>query len=490
METAIYVRVSTEEQAQEGYSIRAQEQKLKDYARIKNWSVYKTYIDEGISGKNIKDRPAVNELLEDMRRGNVQNVLVFKIDRLTRSTADLIYFVDIFNEYNCSFNSLMESIDTQSPSGRMFLKIIGIFAEFERENIIERVKLGVERKVKEGYSLCTAFPSFGYDRPKNQKIQTINQIEAEIVKEIFDLYVNQGNTLVNIARILNMRKIQTKGNKTWSGTKIRRILTNCNYVGNVRHHMADNNQFYSIQGLHEPIISQKLFDSATTLLSKNQKISPHKKPNEDKYFSGFLVCGCCGYKLKTYNTKKRLKTRTLITSGYVCPNKTLKTCTASSMSHKKTEKAFEDYISQITDLSVSEEISITEQEQIKLDNDEPMQIYTAKLRQLETKKHEVLTLYVSNEIEFNDYRAIKNQIEKDKNFINAELKRLQITKEDIIVNQEDIINNINENWRLLSPNERRQFLIQFVEKINIVNTKEPNEFFGNAQITDIVFRGI
>ncbi len=103
METAIYVRVSTEEQVQEGYSIRGQEQKLKDFARIKDWSIWNVYTDEGISGKNITDRPAVNKMLADIKSGEVKNVLVYKIDRLTRSTSDLIYLVDYFNQYGCAF---------------------------------------------------------------------------------------------------------------------------------------------------------------------------------------------------------------------------------------------------------------------------------------------------------------------------------------------------------------------------------------------------
>ena len=107
METGLYLRVSTEEQAQEGFSIRGQEQKLKDYANIKDWSIHKIYADEGISGKNITERPAMNELIEDIKAGKVKNVLVFKIDRLTRSTADLLYLVELFNEYDCAFNSLM-----------------------------------------------------------------------------------------------------------------------------------------------------------------------------------------------------------------------------------------------------------------------------------------------------------------------------------------------------------------------------------------------
>jgi site-specific DNA recombinase len=119
----VYCRVSTEEQAKEGFSIRAQQDKLKDYIKIKGWELEGIYIDDGISGKNITDRPEVNRLISDVVKGNVENVLVFKIDRLTRSTKDLISLMDLFNEKKCAFNSLMESIDTHTPSGRMFIKV-------------------------------------------------------------------------------------------------------------------------------------------------------------------------------------------------------------------------------------------------------------------------------------------------------------------------------------------------------------------------------
>ena len=147
--TAIYVRVSTEEQALNGFSIRAQKEKLMYYAtKIKDWNVYKVYSDEGISGKDIKNRPSLQDMLTDIKNKKVNNVLVFKIDRLTRSTKDLIDLMELFNNYDCDFNSLNESIDTSSATGRMFIKIIGIFAEFERENIVERVKLGFERNTE------------------------------------------------------------------------------------------------------------------------------------------------------------------------------------------------------------------------------------------------------------------------------------------------------------------------------------------------------
>ena len=122
MVTGIYLRVSTEEQAREGYSIRAQEEKLRSYAALKDWPIYNVYADEGISGKDIDGRPEIKRLISDIESGVVNNVLVYKIDRLTRSTKNLIELVELFNQHHCAFNSLIESIDTASATGRMFLR--------------------------------------------------------------------------------------------------------------------------------------------------------------------------------------------------------------------------------------------------------------------------------------------------------------------------------------------------------------------------------
>jgi site-specific DNA recombinase len=486
-DTGIYVRVSTEEQAQEGFSIRAQEQKLTDYARIKDWQIYKIYADEGISGKDIKGRPAVKELIADVEAGKIKNVLVFKIDRLTRSTADLIYLVDTFNKYDCAFNSLLESIDTHTPSGRMFLKIIGIFAEFERENIIERTKVGVERKVKEGYSLCTAQASYGYDRAIGERIQTINEAEAEIVREIFEMFVTGGETLTNIARLLNLRGIKTKCNKNWDSTKIRRLLKNSNYIGNVRHHINDPKRATHYDGLHEPILDEEIFFAANRLLANNSQVCITKPPDNDKYFSGFLVCADCGYKLKTYTTFKQLKTRKQKAIGYVCPNRTLKTCRAPSMSHAKAEAAFTEYLSQIEDFEPPE-LDITTEQKVR-ENTKNITVYESKLKALDAKNRETLELYVSNELAFDEYREMRAKIEADRAFINAEIERIKLPPEtESNFSKDDIILNLRENWELLTCAEKRTFLRNFVEKIVIKSAKGEGCYFGEVRVLEALFR--
>ena len=282
MSTGIYVRVSTEEQVQEGYSIRAQAEKLKAYALVKDWDIYNIYSDEGISGKNIVERPAVNRLIDDIKNRKVNNVLVFKVDRLTRSTKNLIELVELFDLYKCSFNSLTESIDTDTPSGRMFLKIIGIFAEFERENLVSRLKLGFERKVKEGYTLANHSISYGYQKKKGEKVQTVVPAEAHVVKEIFEMYVKKNYSMNAIARELNERKIATKrGAIRWDITSIRLLLTNPTYIGKVRYAITDESRYFEVDGYHEPIIPGELFNLAQEKLQAMPRLSKTKRAKED-----------------------------------------------------------------------------------------------------------------------------------------------------------------------------------------------------------------
>ena len=137
--TAIYIRVSTEDQAKDGFSVNAQREKLTKYAEANDWNIYDYYVDDGISGKNLVDRPEVQRMLEDVKHKRVNNILIYKLDRLTRSVRDLIDLIELFELNECTFNSQTEKIDTSNAVGRMFVKIIGIFAEFGRENLAKEL---------------------------------------------------------------------------------------------------------------------------------------------------------------------------------------------------------------------------------------------------------------------------------------------------------------------------------------------------------------
>ena len=485
----IYVRVSTEEQAKEGYSVRAQIEKLSDYARIMGWNIYKIYADEGISGKNISERPAINAMIQDIKDKKINSVLVFKVDRLTRSIRDLVELVEIFNTSDCTFVSLLESIDTKTASGRMFLKIIGIFAEFERENIMERTRLGLERKAREGYALSTGNSSYGYNLPVGEKIQIINEEEAKIVREVFHSYVYANKSFTRIASDLNIRKVPTKKGSNWDGRTIKKLLTNPNYIGNVRYSLNDKSRYFEVKGHHEAIISQELYDKAQLKISKIEKKSFTKRPREDTFFSGTLYCSVCGRKLSSRQNYKMLKNGSKSTNtGYRCVGKSVKMCTAKEMSQFKVEEAFLEYINIIENIKIPKDFEV-EQNDVTLEAVLSIQEYENKLQQFEKKEKEIMTLYLTNQIDFDEYtkmtKIITNEIRNLENILISLEEESE--KEHTVLDINDIITNIKDNWQLLTNSEKMEFIHNYIDRIYVENETVENKIYGKVKIKKIEF---
>ena len=489
LETGIYVRVSTEEQAQEGYSIRAQEEKLRAYARLKEWAVYKIYIDEGISGKNITDRPAINEMIADIKKGEVQNVLVFKLDRLTRSVADLISLIELFNEYDCAFNSLTESIDTHSATGRMFIKILGIFAEFERENIAERTRLGFERKVKEGYAIGAGNASYGYDKKKGEKIQTINEQEAIIVREIFDMFLNKHMSFFKIAGNLNTRNIPTKINSAWYPRTIKHVLTNCNYKGYVRYAMYDEKKYFEVKGHHEPIISEELYNKTQELIKKISVKVFKKHPKVENFFAGVAVCALCGTKMNARGDYKKNEHGYSLPASYRCRNRGVKKCTASDAKQTKIEKAFIEYINnEIDDFDTLDEVQMAVKQEVKEQNIELSKDLKKQYDKLVRREKELVNSYIQGSVDLEDYKLLKAGINKEKETISEMIESAEERiDEDIIIKRENIIKSIKENWEQLNNAEKRQFVINFIKKIEVVNETEKGKREGIVKVLNVEF---
>lgn len=489
--TGIYVRVSTEEQAREGFSIRAQEEKLRAYSLLKDWHIYGVYADEGISGKDIEGRPEIKRLISDITSGKVNNVLVYKIDRLTRSTKNLIDLVDLFNQNHCSFNSLNESIDTATATGRMFIKIVGIFAEFERENIVERVKLGFERKVKEGYSLCTVTSSYGYSRTKGEKIQTIEFEQAGIVKRVFEMYLHDDYSLNKISQILNAEKIPTKKGKLWNVKTIKLLLQNPNYIGRVRYACNDITKYFEVDGLHEPIIDEVVFFQAQEKIGKIKKITKTKRPSSNVYFCGVLYCPLCNSKLSPkWNYKQQANnTHKVGYPSYRCINALKGVCPAKTMSHAKVTTAFEEYVSRIEDFNVANHTDLRE-DLPPPDNSTEITAITSEIKAIEKKSEEIMSLFVSNTIDFATYQSMVRLNNERRGILDARLNILQSTQDnkEARYTAHEIISNLRMNWQTLNNEERLQFIQRFIKKISIQSdTQGDNRIHGNVEIHDIVF---
>lgn len=472
--TGIYLRVSTEEQAREGFSIHAQKEKLTSYANINDWDIYDFYIDDGISGKNITDRPSINRLIEDVKSGNVNNVLIYKLDRLTRSVKDLINLIELFEENNCSFNSVTEKLDTSNAVGRMFIKIIGIFAEFERENLAERVSFGYEQKAREGnYTNCNGVN--GYDYIVGSGELVVNDIEKDIVNRIYDLYL-EGNSMIKIAKQFNYENVPTKRGGDWAQSTIKSILTNPTYIGKVRYGVAKKNQSkaFDVDGTQECIIDEEKFYKTQEVMKKRKHYCNKKFPSEKAYFTTALRCHKCGAKLHPKMSKQANGNKIYIT--YYCNNKAVGRCKCSGISHIKVLNAFEDYINNIKlkprkDLLASNNESKKEESILK------------EINKLDTKRKKLQSLFINEEITSNDYQDMIKIIEEKKEFLNTSLKDLKAPKQEEInlLDIQDIITDFKRNWDNLNTSERNSFITQFIKKIDL------DVIDGKAIIKEVIF---
>lgn len=299
---ALYIRVSTEEQATEGQSVSAQIETLKQYCTLYNIEIVNIYKDLGISGKETKNRPGLANLLRDARESKFNIVLVWKISRLSRNLKDLLFILDEFEKLNIVFSSYSEKFDTSTPVGKMTLQLLGSIAEFERNTIIDNVKLGLNEFARKGGKTGTVL---GYDNV--DKHLSINTDEAKIVKKIFHLYVNRQMSFSQIADELNFLGCKTKRNNKFTRDSIEVILSNPVYIGINRHNVGQQNEF-TTKGSHEPII-----DAATWSIAQNLKSSDmqHRSKRNNKHnflFSGKILCPSCSSTMYGFTSKAGTKT--------------------------------------------------------------------------------------------------------------------------------------------------------------------------------------
>lgn len=263
MRAALYARVSTEDQAKEGYSIPAQLKRLNSYCKARGWSVVAEYVDEGFSGRDIK-RPAYQLMMHEHAKWDV--LVVLKMDRIHRNSRNFAEMMDNLNEWKKEFNSMQENFDTTTAIGRFVMDIVQRIAQLESEQIGERVKMGMMQKAKKGCGYLGFAEPYGYEFHERRLV--LKENEASIVKEIFNSYL-AGASLEQIANRLNARLITTKKNKVWKKSTIANILKNPLYCG----YIEWNGILRKAQ--HQSIISLEEFNKTQLeLLLRRRKASP------------------------------------------------------------------------------------------------------------------------------------------------------------------------------------------------------------------------
>lgn len=279
---ACYCRVSTENQI-ENYSIDEQKERLKAFCKARDWNISETFVDAGYSGGNL-DRPALKALLECVRQKSFNAVVVYKLDRLSRSQKDTLYLIeDVFGKCGVNFVSVCENFDTGTPFGKAMIGILSVFAQLEKEQITERFTMGRIGRAKSGLFHGGSSAPTGYDYENGRLI--VNEFKTAQVREVFARFL-RGESIHSIQKTMN----EHYGG--WSShTLIRNVLKNTVYIGKIRFNGKEYN------GEHSPIISEEQFSEVQRLMSERRT---ENKPAEKTPFragyllSGLLFCGNCG----------------------------------------------------------------------------------------------------------------------------------------------------------------------------------------------------
>jgi site-specific DNA recombinase len=260
---AIYTRVSTEDQAKEGFSLDAQLEKLRAYCTARGWDIAGEYIDEGYSGRKTR-RPAYTRMMEDIEKWDA--LLVIKMDRIHRNSKNFMLMMEDLGKKGKEFVSMMESLDTSTAMGRFVMDIIQRIAQLESEQIGERVYIGMEQKAKTNSGMLGFNIPYGYDYVNGKLVE--NKTESPQIKRIFEIYL-AGQSMEKIAELFNQEGIPSKQNKKWGPHTIAIILKNPLYYGFLHW------EKYLNKGDYPPLIDQNTFIAVQATIKKRKTIVRH-----------------------------------------------------------------------------------------------------------------------------------------------------------------------------------------------------------------------
>lgn len=427
----LYIRVSTTEQADEGYSVGEQEAKLRAYCQAYNYSIHAVHIDPGFSGGNL-DRPGIKNVIEDVNNGRCKKVIVWKLDRLSRSQKDtLILLEDVFLEHDCAFVSLMESFDTGTPFGRCIVGILAAFAQMERENIRIRTMMGRQARIRLGHFHGSHAP-IGYKfelapdgKPLSNDI-VLDLYVSKLVKEVFRRFLS-GQSLTAIGR--EMEAMYGNTEYDWNNnTAIRRIITNPVYMGKVK----VGNDLYD--GIHEPLVSETDWYMAAAILENNKELNKRSYSFKtasgqlaDNLLTGLLFCGDCGarmYARKVSASKKK----------YIC-HSVARTSPAMIKSDHCTNRVHPYTVSELDNIIVEEirKLSLSREYFDSISTPEPQEdttLYEERIAEIKKQTDRLLNLYQTGLISINDIQSRLGELQHEKETLEEKLRNIDVVSSE------------------------------------------------------------
>lgn len=446
---ALYVRVSTDRQAEEGYSVEVQKERLEAYTKVLEGVVQtEFYIDDGFSGSSL-NRPAMQRLISDAKAKKITHVCVNKLDRLSRSQKDTLYLIeDIFLPNNIAFISIQESFNTATAFGRAVVGIISVFAQLERENIYERTRSGMQKRVEEGYWPGGGGVPFGYDYDSGLGILVPNA-DAEKVRQVYELYL-RGWSLQNIANTLGLKYEKLAS----------QILSRKTNIGLIEYNGVE------YKGRHEAIVSPEIYERAMTL--KQQRSERRLLPETRYLLTGLVWCGVCGAKMRYQKWgkagRKLVCYSRQISKPYLVrdPN-----CTNEPI-----------WANEVEDAVISDLFSFTADE-IESDGDSAFSVYELLKKQKESAEIKLKRLYELFAESGND--VLRESINEQYEEVAALEKKLSEEKErgrwsKTAVLAKESLKNVRNTWEYMDKRERRSLVCSVIERITVTHSEVRIEY--------------
>ena len=433
----LYIRVSTAEQAIEGYSIPAQKEKLIAFCKAKDYIIGDIYIDGGFSGANL-ERPGLQKLLHDIENKDTDIVVVYKLDRLSRSQKDTLYLIeDVFLPRDIAFVSMQESFDTSTPFGRAMVGILSVFAQLERENIKERTMLGKEERAKEGLWGGGIDP-FGYDYIP-EKDMLIPNTNAELVKKAYELYL-EGYGTPTISKKLG----------GISRSKIRAWLLAPVYAGKIAH----AGKIYP--GQHEPIVSWEDFLKVQEIME--YRSNKRGKPTTINMLAGLVKCKKCGATYGTRSGGRYYYLACYSRTGYVpemikdpnCKNK-----------FWRLDKITEIVENEVLNLAYDKDYFNKKMQEKKISNFDKSAI-EKEIAKLNKKIEKLMELMLDEELQIDVTKAKLIEMNDRKKQLENLLNEKEKTDTNLMP---ETIKIIKDSWKRLSIEKKNELLRRIIKVI-------------------------
>jgi site-specific DNA recombinase len=457
----VWIRVSTEDQAK-GESPEHHEQRAREYAKFNEWQVVEVYDLAGVSGKTVMEHAEAKRMLADIRRGHITGLIFSKLARLARNTEELLKFAGIFREHNVDMISLQEKIDTSSPAGRLFYTMIAAMAQWEREEIGERVKASLQIRAKLGKSLGGAAP-FGYQWKDNKLV--VHPVESPIRKLMYELF-SKNKRMKGVARLLNQSGYRTRNGSKFTDTTVLRLLQDTTAKGLYRsnHTYRDGSGkllpkpeadwFYTPV---EAIVSEELWKECNDAMDARKAQKPlGRKPVH--LFAGLLHCGC-GQKMYVFSRSPK----------YVCPK-----C-RNKITIEDIEGFFHDVLHEffVSQDKINEHLNSANQN--LTDRKNRLEAHNRQLEKVRTEMRKTYQIYQADQITPEGFGTIYKPLEAQEKALTAELRKLQAEVDAIEMHQisaEEVLSEatiLHKKWPGFSQEEKRRIIESIVEKVTLLD---------------------